>query len=288
MNDRALSVVHAAPIETAAIEQVLAYGDLTKLSSGQRTAYYSKVCESLGLNPLTRPFEFINLSGKLVFYARRDCTDQLRRIHAVSVRIVSRENTGDVFVVTAQASLPDGRVDESTGAVPIANLKGEMLANALMKAETKAKRRVTLSICGLSVLDESELDGASSGVRQDLQQLGTGAHSPHDDGAAPPEGDCTLYDPLHEALQTVENSLAGCDTYDKALELRGILGTSAQQSQLTKSIQSVKGELSVTQNKELGRLWQKCNRSVAKLEKELATSAEGVAHGDDPAEDFDR
>lgn len=118
------------------------------------------------------------------------------------------------------------------------------------------------------------------------KQIGT--HSPHDDGAAPVEGDCTLFDPLHEALQTVENSLAGCDTYDKALELRGILGTSAQQSRLTKDIQSVTAELSVVQRKELSRLWAKCNRQVAKLEKELATSAEDLAHGDDPAEDFDR
>ncbi len=31
-----------------------------------------------------------------------------------------------------------------------------------MKAETKAKRRVTLSICGLGILDESEIDGAQA------------------------------------------------------------------------------------------------------------------------------
>jgi hypothetical protein len=42
--------------------------------------------------------------------------------------------------------------------VPIANLKGEARANAFMKAETKAKRRVTLSICGLGILDETEID----------------------------------------------------------------------------------------------------------------------------------
>jgi len=36
-------------------------------------------------------------------------------------------------------------------------LQGESLANALMKAETKAKRRVTLSICGLGMLDETEI-----------------------------------------------------------------------------------------------------------------------------------
>ena len=44
----------------------------------------------------------------------------------------------------------------SIGAVSIKGLQGENLANALMKAETKAKRRVTLSLAGLGWLDETE------------------------------------------------------------------------------------------------------------------------------------
>jgi hypothetical protein len=46
-----------------------------------------------------------------------------------------------------------------TSAVPIAGLRGEARANAMMKAETKAKRRATLAICGLGMLDESEMSG---------------------------------------------------------------------------------------------------------------------------------
>jgi len=42
--------------------------------------------------------------------------------------------------------------------VPIQGLKGLDLANAFLKCETKAKRRVTLSICGLNMLDETEVD----------------------------------------------------------------------------------------------------------------------------------
>jgi hypothetical protein len=53
---------------------------------------------------------------------------------------------------------PSGRCDEDIGAVSIKSLQGEALANALMKATTKAKRRATLSICGLSFVDESEID----------------------------------------------------------------------------------------------------------------------------------
>jgi len=143
----------------AAVEAALIGGDLSKLTSEQRVVYYNRVCESVGLNPLTKPFEYITLNGKLTLYARRDCTDQLRSLHRVSVTIKSREKSDDLYIVTAVASTPDGRTDEAIGAVA-AGGRGEALANALMKAETKAKRRVTLSICGLGWLDETEIEGA--------------------------------------------------------------------------------------------------------------------------------
>jgi hypothetical protein len=41
-------------------------------------------------------------------------------------------------------------------AVSVANLKGEAYCNALMKAETKAKRRATLDLLGLGILSEEE------------------------------------------------------------------------------------------------------------------------------------
>jgi hypothetical protein len=95
---------------------------------------------------------------KLILYALKAATEQLRMIHGVSITEVTSQNIGDVFVVTAKAQNRDGRTDASTGAVAIGNLKGESLANALMKSETKAKRRVTLSICGLGMLDETEVE----------------------------------------------------------------------------------------------------------------------------------
>ncbi len=139
-------------------ERALLLGDLSKLSPEQRSDLYVKVCNSLGLNPLTNPFNYISLSGKLVLYATRNCTDQLRSIKGVSVQIQSREVVEDLYIVTARATLPSGRCDESIGAVPLGNLKGEARANTIMKCETKAKRRVTLSICGLSYMDETEVE----------------------------------------------------------------------------------------------------------------------------------
>lgn len=140
------------------IEEVLLSGNLKNLSPADRVVYHDKVCQSLGLNPLTKPFEYLELNNKLVLYARKDATDQLRKINAVDITDISRERIDDLYLVTVSATDKTGRRDSSTGAVSVAGLKGEALANALMKAETKAKRRVTLSICGLGMLDETETD----------------------------------------------------------------------------------------------------------------------------------
>ena len=61
-------LVKASPAD---IEKVIIGGDLSKLSPQERTSYYMSVCESLILNPLTKPFEYINLNGKLTLYATR-------------------------------------------------------------------------------------------------------------------------------------------------------------------------------------------------------------------------
>lgn len=143
--------------EAAVMEKVIATGDLEALSAPQRVQYYQAVCTSIGLNPLTQPFQYIKLNGKLTLYATRAATDQIRSLRNVSVTVTTSERIEDVYKVTARATLPDGRTDESIGAVSIGGLKGEALANALMKCETKAKRRVTLSACGLGWLDESEV-----------------------------------------------------------------------------------------------------------------------------------
>lgn len=141
-----------------ALENILVKGDLSSLNAAERLRYIQAVCESVGLNPLTRPFDYIQLNGKLTLYAKRDATDQLRAARKISITITAREKLDDIYIVTARAKNEQGREDESTGAVNIGGLKGDALANAYMKAETKAKRRVTLSICGLGLLDETEVE----------------------------------------------------------------------------------------------------------------------------------
>lgn len=144
--------------EADRILDVLVTGNLSVLTPPERVDYFSRVCTSLGLNPLTKPFEFITLNGKLVLYATKACTDQLRDIHGVSVTITNQGQLGDLYTVTVTAQDSKGRQDSDMGVVAVGNLKGEALANAMLKAVTKAKRRVTLSICGLGMLDETEIE----------------------------------------------------------------------------------------------------------------------------------
>ena len=61
------------------------------------------------------------------------------------------------MIVHARAKDKTGRDDEDYGVVAFKGGGGEFAANAMMKAVTKAKRRVTLSISGLGFLDETEV-----------------------------------------------------------------------------------------------------------------------------------
>jgi hypothetical protein len=225
-------------ISAEAMEAVLVGGNLSAMRPADRVQYYQAVCESLGLNPLTQPFAYLNLNGKLVLYAKRDCTDQLRRINNISITIPAREVVEGCYIVTARAQTPQNRQDESLGAVPIDGLKGEARSNAMMKAETKAKRRVTLSICGLAFLDESELDSVhgavpvtvdpqgqiTSGTKECAQAVAESKISGKMPLLGAPEPvPATLEDQLHESISQSQDSRQR-KPYDKFAMYKAIGG----------------------------------------------------------------
>lgn len=150
----------------SAVESALVRNDISKLSTQERISYLNALCESVGLNPLTKPFSFLSLQGREVVYATKDCSEQLRKIHGVSTQIVSQGVVGDCYEVQIKAQDRTGRMDEDFASIPLSNAKGADLSNLKMKAVTKAKRRVTLSICGLGVLDESELDTIAQSLKK--------------------------------------------------------------------------------------------------------------------------
>lgn len=190
------------------ISAVIINGDLSKLSPQQRVEYYNGYCERLGLDPYTKPFDLLRLNGREILYCTRSGAQQLNKLHAVSHAITSRDTNQDagVYLVTSRACLPDGRCTESIGAVNIAGLKGEAYANAIMKAETKAKRRATLDLLGLGVLDETEaLDlGKPVAVDQTPVETKQAAKSPEN---APTDADikCRMtYKSGAEIIEAIE------------------------------------------------------------------------------------
>ena len=148
---------------------LLANGEGNKLDVKGKENALRQMCHSLGLNPAGVPIQFITLNGKLVPYLTRGATDQIRARAGISTEIVERATVQGAYSVRVKVTMPDGRTDESTGAVNIEGLKGESLANALMKAETKAKRRATLSAVGLGMMDESEIPTEGNQARPQVQ-----------------------------------------------------------------------------------------------------------------------
>lgn len=147
-------------LDESVISSLIINGDISKLNPSQKVEYYKAFCERIGLDPVTQPFKILKLQGKEILYCDRSGTQQLNKLHNVSHQITSRDliESAGIYQVTAKASLPDGRFSESIGAVNIQNLKGDAYANAIMKAETKAKRRATLDLLGLGMLDETEIE----------------------------------------------------------------------------------------------------------------------------------
>ena len=185
------------------MEEAIIQGNLANLSPAERVSYYKRVCESLGLNPLTKPFDYITLNGKLTLYARKDCADQLRSTRGVSIDKPDIQFQDDWIIVSVVARLPDGRTDSDIGCVNRKDMRGDF-GNALMKAVTKAKRRVTLSICGLGMLDETEVESIAA-----IKQV---VHEVRELPAPPSEQQASL-------LEYIEDEIRQCDDLT---ELRSI------------------------------------------------------------------
>lgn len=175
----------------SALNSLIMDGDMSKLNQKEKLDYYHGICKSIGLNPLTKPFDYMKLNGKEVLYATKGAAEQIRNIKGISVTSQVIEWTDDLVIVTVEGKDKDGRVDTETGFAYILEpdeirtgwdrsqnkpifsknskagqpLKGEPKGNLLLKAITKAKRRLTLSMAGLGMLDETEVESIPSPVK---------------------------------------------------------------------------------------------------------------------------
>lgn len=148
-----------------ALNNLIMGGDMSKLSPKQKLDYYHAICTKIGLNPLTKPFDYMRLNGKEVLYANKGAAEQIRNIRGISVTSQHIEWADDIVIVTVEGRDRDGRTDTETGFAQCVNLKGDAKGNALLKAITKAKRRLTLSMAGLGMLDETEVDSIPTAIK---------------------------------------------------------------------------------------------------------------------------
>jgi uncharacterized phage infection (PIP) family protein YhgE len=153
------------------INELLASGNIDQFSPKEKLEYINRICEATGLNPLTRPFDYLRFQGRTVLYANKGCADQLRKINNISIQVTDKKIEEGVLFITVEGKDSSGRVDTDIGALPVGTLKGDQLANAVMKCLTKAKRRLTLSMCGLGILDESEFDTMTEVIKDARPQL---------------------------------------------------------------------------------------------------------------------
>lgn len=170
------------------LEKLIIGGDLSQLKPEQRIEYYERMCQMIEAEVIQRPYDYLWLpvwdaktkqeSMKLILYANKSCTDHLRKKEKISVSEPSTEVLNGMFIVKVTAQNALGRTDSDMGVVSLKDkydkpLTGDRLANAMMKGITKAKRRVTLSLSALTILDESEIE-TIEGARRAAVDLRTG------------------------------------------------------------------------------------------------------------------
>lgn len=161
-------------IDSESLLALITAGDASKLNTDQKLQYYRARCEAAGLDYRAQPFQFIKLNGKEVLYALKSCSDQLAGKHGIVCEILSQVTDHDIRTVVVRARSKDGKQTDEIGCVSVKGYVQDALANAYMKSVTKAKRRAILSLCGLGMLDETEVE------------MIPGARAPDPAPAAPP------------------------------------------------------------------------------------------------------
>jgi len=137
--------------------------DLESMNEEQRQQYVRNVCEHMGVPPELNLVMLTYLDEqdgprRLVAYAKRGATEIIRNNRNINVTELTSKEIGGSIVFTATGKDNNGRQEMSTGSKYIYGLVGKELDDAIMTAQTRATRRMTLQFVGAGVLDESEVN----------------------------------------------------------------------------------------------------------------------------------
>lgn len=151
-------------------------GDLERLTSQEREAYLLAACEFLQVPSELGQVELTFMDSgdgkrQLVLYVKRGATDIIRDRRKINVdSMVQTNGEGYVgWVVTGHDSA--GRQEIAVGAVSTKGLSGKAIADAVMTAQTKGCRRLTLQFAGGGFLDELEVNEKTTSIVNAPQPL---------------------------------------------------------------------------------------------------------------------
>jgi len=206
------------------VAQVMLQGDLNDLDDGQRLDYIAGLCNHLGVSAAGKPFDLLKFQGKMVAYPSKRLAEQLRNRWCITVGVPEVTWDQDMVYVTVTAKMGD-RSDTDVGAVPCNGQNAEAKSIALRKAVTQAKRRVTLSLVGLSEFNEHDMEvahlrqAAADGPERAALEL----PAAKEEAKAPEEPMANLTDvrtqcaAIGQELQTVLGTSQGKRTYQGVL-----------------------------------------------------------------------
>lgn len=167
-------------LSPADAEALLVYGDLEKLSAEGRLIYYAKRCRDLNINPAARPFDYLRVKHpeipgqmRMLLYLNKTGGELLRENNHVSIEVIEEKTENGYFEVKVLGTRPiihNGAVivyrkEHEIGGVEVAGKSGMNLANARMKAYTKAKRRVSIALCAAGMSDDTEIETIPGATR---------------------------------------------------------------------------------------------------------------------------
>lgn len=145
--------------DLAKIETAIMRNDFGALSHEQRAYILFKKCEALGVSIWLQPFAWGTIDGKLTPVPLKGLFQQLREKRGLIIDEIKEDFDKELGVYSVKCFGHVGeRKDMGIGVVGVKGLSGDPLANAMMKAHTKAKNRLTGSLCGGdSAVDDAEL-----------------------------------------------------------------------------------------------------------------------------------
>lgn len=174
-------------IPASVLNKFLQTGDVISFTDEQKLLIMQMLCEKYGLDPVTRPLDLIkmpqsnNTPAREIVYLTANGCELIAAKWKMSFKIKEKgiDKDAGVAYFVLEGRIPEtDRSDESTAYVQCVrkNIKNEPeyffgtdMANALMKCETKARRRLIKRLTGLDYIDEDDI------TRDDKKELDTQA-----------------------------------------------------------------------------------------------------------------